>query len=279
MANSNPELVEYIRQAAIKRGIDPDVALRVARGEGGLNNPFRHGEAPAPKSQAAGFGDKENSFGPFQLYISGTGAGLGDRALAAGIDPRKDWKGGVDFALNEVTKKGWGQWYGAKAAGITGMHGVGGNASAQPVLPSTAVASITPSDAASTTPATPGITLNSGAGPIAATAGAVPAAATPAATPAAPQPSIAELFGKGDIKGGLAALGNNKNAMGGLSALSSALGGGEGSSQKSAPSAPPPPQISDNSAAIAQGAQAMMADLLRKKQVPGLSLGGFGAMG
>lgn len=122
----NAELVDYIRRAAQARGIDPDVAVRVARSEGGLSNPFRHGEGPAPKSQAAGFGATENSYGPFQLYVSGTGAGLGDRAMRAGIDPSKDWQKGIDFALDEVTRKGWGQWYGAKGQGITGMMGVGG---------------------------------------------------------------------------------------------------------------------------------------------------------
>lgn len=121
------ELEQYIRQAAQARGINPDIAVRVAQGEGGLKNPFRHGEGPAPKSQNPAFGPKENSVGPFQLYISGTGAGLGDRALAAGIDPRKNWQGGIDFALDEVKNKGWGQWYGAKAQGITGMMGVGSN--------------------------------------------------------------------------------------------------------------------------------------------------------
>jgi hypothetical protein len=47
--------------------------------------------------------------------------------MAAGIDPRKDWQGGINYALDEVKRKGWGQWYGARAAGITGMQGVGGN--------------------------------------------------------------------------------------------------------------------------------------------------------
>lgn len=116
----------YIRQQAPRYGINPDVAVLVASGEGGLFNPFRHGEGPAPRSQAAQFGKLENSFGPFQLYISGTGAGLGDRAVAAGIDPRKNWQGGVDYALNEASQKGWGQWYGAKAKGVTGFEGIRG---------------------------------------------------------------------------------------------------------------------------------------------------------
>lgn len=125
-------LEQYIRQAAAARGINPDVAVRVASGEGGLNNPFRHGEGPAPKSQAPGLGTTENSYGPFQLYISGTGSGLGDKALAAGVDPRKNWQGGVDFALDQAKADGWSPWYGAKAAGITGMMGIGGT----PVGPS-----------------------------------------------------------------------------------------------------------------------------------------------
>lgn len=138
------ELEDYIRQAAIARKIDPSIALRVAGGEGGLQNPFRHGEGPAPKSQAPGFGALENSFGPFQLYVSGTGAGLGDRAVAAGIDPRKNWQGGVDFALDEAKRAGWGQWYGAKAAGITGMMGIGG-APGPAVATMTGASPITPS--------------------------------------------------------------------------------------------------------------------------------------
>lgn len=120
------QLEQYIRQAAIQRGIDPDIAVRVAQSEGGLNNPFRHGEGPAPRSQAPGYGPTENSFGPFQLYVSGNGAGLGDRAVNAGIDPRQNWQGGVDYALDEASRKGWGQWYGAKKQGITGMMGIGG---------------------------------------------------------------------------------------------------------------------------------------------------------
>lgn len=124
------DLEAYIIRSALAHKIDPQVALRVARGEGGLNNPFRHGEGPAPRTQDPRLGHLENSYGPFQLYVSGNGAGLGDRAVAAGIDPSKNWQGGVDYALAEAQKKGWGQWYGAKAAGITGMMGIGGQSSA-----------------------------------------------------------------------------------------------------------------------------------------------------
>lgn len=118
----------YIRQSAKQRGINPDTAVAVAKSEGGLRDPFRRGEGPAPHSQR--FGGTENSFGPFQLYISGNNAGLGDRALATGIDPRKDWKAGIDFALDTAKNEGWGAWYGAKKIGVTGRMGIGGQPSA-----------------------------------------------------------------------------------------------------------------------------------------------------
>lgn len=120
------EIEAFIRQTAAEIGVDPDVAVAVARSEGGLKDPFRRGQGPAPRSQAAGLGSTENSFGPFQLYISGTNAGLGDRAVAAGIDPRKDWRSGVRFGLEEAKQKGWGQWYGAANTGIGKWQGIRG---------------------------------------------------------------------------------------------------------------------------------------------------------
>ena len=115
----------YIRQAAIARGIDPDIAVRVAMSEGGLTNPVRKSEVPT------GGGRTEESYGPFQLYMGG---GLGNRALAAGIDPRdpNQWQAGVDFALDEAKRAGWGQWYGAAKAGIGNWAGLGGKGSTAP---------------------------------------------------------------------------------------------------------------------------------------------------
>lgn len=109
---------QYIRQAAAARGIDPDIAVRVAKSEGGLQNPVR-------QSDVVKNGVREPSYGPFQLYMNG---GLGSRALAAGIDPRDpgQWQRGVDYALNEAAQKGWGQWYGSKAVGIAPYQGISG---------------------------------------------------------------------------------------------------------------------------------------------------------
>jgi peptidoglycan hydrolase-like protein with peptidoglycan-binding domain len=119
----------YIRQSAAARGIDPDVAVRVAKGEGGLANPLQ-------QSYVVKNGQRETSYGPFQLRIGG---GLGDAALKAGIDPRKesDWQAGVDFALNHAAEHGWGEWYGAvnpgPKSGLSPISSRAGLAGAKPV--------------------------------------------------------------------------------------------------------------------------------------------------
>lgn len=134
------EIADYIRQAATARGIDPEVALRVAMSEGGLENPVN-------QSNYVKDGVREQSYGPFQLYMGG---GLGNKALEAGIDPRDpaQWQKGVDFALDQAKTGGWGPWYGAKKIGITGMTGIGHApqevASAQPMTATDAIAAQSP---------------------------------------------------------------------------------------------------------------------------------------
>lgn len=118
------DLADYIRRAAIARGIDPEIALRVARSEGGLSDPTR-------QSDVMRGGQREPSYGPFQLLIGGQNgfpAGMGNDALARGIDPRTPEGAlkGIDFALDRAKAGGWGPWYGAKAQGITGMMGING---------------------------------------------------------------------------------------------------------------------------------------------------------
>ncbi len=111
------DIASYISDAAIKRGIDPDIALRVAKSEGGLSswnmqsNYFKNGV-------------QEPSFGPFQLY---KGGGLGNAFMAkTGLDPAYAANGpaGVDFALDYAKKNGWGAWYGAGKAGIGDFEGI-----------------------------------------------------------------------------------------------------------------------------------------------------------
>ena len=106
----------YIRHAAKQRGIDPDTAVKVAMSEGGVTDPTR-------QSDVVKDGVREQSYGPFQLYMNG---GLGNEALAAGIDPRTDWKGGINFALDKAKEGGWGPWYGAAKVGVGERDGLDG---------------------------------------------------------------------------------------------------------------------------------------------------------
>jgi hypothetical protein len=110
------EIADYIRQAATARGIDPEIAVRVAMSEGGVKDPIR-------QSGVIKNGVREQSYGPFQLYFGG---GLGNKALEAGIDARdpNQWRQGVDFALDQAATGGWGPWYGAAKVGIGNRTGL-----------------------------------------------------------------------------------------------------------------------------------------------------------
>jgi hypothetical protein len=101
------EIERYIRTAAIARGIDPDVAVRIAMTEGGVTDPVR-------QSNIIGPGGREQSYGPYQMNVTG---GLGAEALKMHIDPRNpnQWKQTIDFALDVAAKKkSWADWHGAR---------------------------------------------------------------------------------------------------------------------------------------------------------------------
>jgi hypothetical protein len=146
---ANPEVERYIYDAAVKRGIDPNVAVEVARRE--ALNVFD------PNKPDLG-GDDRSSFGPFQLHYGGRSkampnAGLGDEFTAkTGLraDDPTTWRQQIDFSLDHAKKSGWGPWMGAKAAGITGMAGIDGTPwNGTPSSGGgTAVASATPAAAA-----------------------------------------------------------------------------------------------------------------------------------
>lgn len=113
----NEEVHSYIVQKSHELGIEPRVALEVWAREG----------KAGWQSNFVKNGKRERSYGPFQLYVDG---GLGNKfQKLTGLDPSDpaNWKAGVDFALNEAKTGGWGPWYGAKAAGITGFEGIGGS--------------------------------------------------------------------------------------------------------------------------------------------------------
>jgi hypothetical protein len=113
----------YIRAKAVEMGIDPDVAVRVARSEGLAENTWQ-----SDLEQPYG---REASYGPFQLHVDPTGKrpGMGNDFMdATGLNPANPdtWDEGVDFALGQAKKGGWGPWMGAAKENITGFMGIGG---------------------------------------------------------------------------------------------------------------------------------------------------------
>lgn len=130
LSGSRSEVADYVKQAAIARGIDPNVALRVVNQESGFN------------VAAKNLTSKEQSYGVMQLNTMG---GLGAEAMKAGVDVRNPdaWRSQVDYGMDVVKKDGWRQWYGARDIGVSRWEGIGGTA------PASATASVT----APTTPA------------------------------------------------------------------------------------------------------------------------------
>ncbi len=109
-------LASYIQEAASARGIDPNVALRVARSEG---------LAPGVwQSNVVKNGRRETSYGPFQLLVGG---GLGDKFQKlygkSPADPSTVYDQ-IDFALDEAATGGWGPWYGAAKVGVGNRTGL-----------------------------------------------------------------------------------------------------------------------------------------------------------
>ena len=122
------QMEAYIRAKAAELGIDPDVAMRVARSEGLKPNTWQ-----SDLQQPYG---REASYGPFQLHVDPTGKrpGMGnDFMKATGLNPANPdtWDEGIDFALAQARQAGWGPWMGAAKEDITGFMGIGG----QPAQP------------------------------------------------------------------------------------------------------------------------------------------------
>ncbi|MGN6538937.1 MAG: hypothetical protein ACTHKQ_24820 [Mesorhizobium sp.] len=113
----------FIKQYASSIGIDPNIALKVARSEG-LG-------AGIWQSNFSRNGFREPSFGPFQLLKGGSGTGFGHGLgnafqRSTGLDPADpgNWQQSTAFALDQAKANGWGAWYGAKNQGITGFMGI-----------------------------------------------------------------------------------------------------------------------------------------------------------
>lgn len=118
---SQAEKEAYIRAAAARRGINPNVAMAVARSEG-----FNSFQSTVPS--ARGPNGREDSWGAFQLYMGG---GLGNEfQKATGLDPRdpRNERATIDYALDNARKGGWGPFHGAKNTGISQWQGIDRNA-------------------------------------------------------------------------------------------------------------------------------------------------------
>lgn len=116
-----------IRAYAAQIGIDPDIAVAVARSEG-----LAPGVWQSNVQQPYG---RERSYGAFQLHVApeGRNPGLGNEFVAkTGLDPADpaNWEAVNKFALDAARRGGWSPWMGAKKIGVTGMAGIGGEAAA-----------------------------------------------------------------------------------------------------------------------------------------------------
>jgi hypothetical protein len=115
-----------IRASAKKHGIDPNVAVRVWRSEGGSSKNY---QSKIKRSGKGSVGGQEASYGPYQLY---TGGGLGNEYQEKyGVDLSADnspegLQRQIDFALGKAKKVGWKPWYGAAKAGIGDRDGIDG---------------------------------------------------------------------------------------------------------------------------------------------------------
>jgi hypothetical protein len=111
---SPQEKEAFIRQSAIKAGINPDVAMAVAKSEG--FNQFS--------------GDNGTSFGAFQLHVTqgGRGHAVGDEfQKLTGLDPSDPGNEheGIMFAMEWVKRHGWHDFHGAANSGIGDHQGIG----------------------------------------------------------------------------------------------------------------------------------------------------------
>lgn len=211
---AHPAVADYIRQAAIARGIDPGYALKVASSE--ALNVFD------PSKPDLG-GDERSSFGPFQLHYAGLSrnmphAGLGDAfTQKTGLhasDP-STWKQQVDFALDTAKQDGWRQWMGAANTGIPRWAGIrdGGQATAQQQPAAPAVTDGPKGQEVYTPPNQYALPPNHPPNPTVGTGGFVAPGADATPVPAAPEnwlQSFAKNVGRLGMTGGIGNIAPNR---------------------------------------------------------------------
>jgi hypothetical protein len=111
--SSQAQKEAFIRSEAAKRGVDPNVAMAVARSEG--FNSFS--------------GDNGTSGGAFQLHVTpgGRGRAVGDEFRSkTGLDPLDPANEArtIQFALDNAKANGWSAYHGAARTGIRDWQGI-----------------------------------------------------------------------------------------------------------------------------------------------------------
>lgn len=103
-------LTPFIREMAQKYGINPDIAVKVAKSEG----------LGSFKCQVPG----EHSYTAFQLYCGGGLGNLFHQQTGLDVSDPKNERAAIDFALKYASENGWGAWHGAAHAGIGNWDGI-----------------------------------------------------------------------------------------------------------------------------------------------------------
>ena len=118
---SMAETEKIITTEANLRFMDPNVAIRIFRAEGG---PYY--QSQVPRSGTGSINGLEASFGPYQLYNAG---GLGsqyERRTGRKLindNTREGITNQIRFALDAAVQSGWGAWYGRIPAGVATRDG------------------------------------------------------------------------------------------------------------------------------------------------------------
>lgn len=106
---SRSKVVSIIKEEAAARGIDEDVAVRLADKEGLKANPAEAYQSFVGK----GTENREESYGVFQLNANGIGAGFEEATGYKLNDPSLEAeRARIQYALNHAAESGWGAWYG-----------------------------------------------------------------------------------------------------------------------------------------------------------------------
>jgi len=123
---SKDQMEQIITNEALLRGMDPTIALKIANAEGLNSTEY---QSSVPRQGKGSFQGREDSYGPFQLYLGG---GLGnDFEKSTGLKLRdaNDLEGitkQIQFGLDKAATNGWGAWYGREPAGVGKKEGLSG---------------------------------------------------------------------------------------------------------------------------------------------------------